>query len=133
LALASIASEAYKLFPLQTWILHWITIWRQKRDVRDYIPHMTPDERKIISYLLAKNQKMFTAAPDGGYAATLISRGIVVRALRPGQVFGYEDMPLAIPDHIWEVLLEHKDQFPYKPSRRGETEVYPWRIPWTLR
>lgn len=108
LAVASFAEAAFKFFPVHVWIVHSITVRREKRNLRDYIPHMTPRERKIISYLLAKNQKMFTAATDGGYATTLISRRIVVRALQPGQVFGYQDMPLAIPDHLWEVLLKHK-------------------------
>jgi len=137
LALASVASATFKLLfsllPIEIWIVHWVTLRREKRAVRDYIPHMTPHERKITSYLLAKNQKMFTAAADGGYATTLIFRGIVVRAFQPGQVFGYQDMPLAIPDHIWEVLLKHKDQFPYQPPQTGEPEVHPWRVPWMVR
>jgi hypothetical protein len=83
---------------------------------------------------LAKNQKMFTCASDGGYATTLISQGMLVRAVRSGQVFAMDDMPVAVPDHIWAVLLAHKEQFPYKPER-GEhgVEVHPWRVPWMLR
>ena len=114
-------------------IQKWISIHKQKRAVRDYIPQMTERERKIISYLLAKNQKMFTGAEDGGYASTLISRGIVVYALRHGQTYSRVHTPFAIPDHIWSVLLEHKKEFPYKPPPPGETEVHPWSIHWMAR
>jgi hypothetical protein len=134
LAVASFLSALFKFFPIQEWFVHWINIRRQKRATQDYIPHMTPQERQIIAYLLAKNQKMFTCSTDGGYATTLISRGILIRALMGGQVFASEDMPVAVPDHIWDVLVAHKDQFPYKPER-GERggEIHPWRVPWMLR
>jgi len=134
LAVASFLSTFFEFVPVQNWLLHWITIQRQKRAARDYIPHMTPKERQIIGYLLAKNQRVFTCASDGGYATTLLSAGILVRALRSGQMFAMEDMPVAVPAHIWDVLLAHKDQFPYRPEKdeRG-VEVHPWRVPWMLR
>ena len=119
--------------PVKKWIGHWVTIHKQKHDVRDYIPHMTERERKIISYLLAKNQKMFMTEEDGGYAATLISRGIVVYALRNGQAYSRVYTPFAIPDHIWSVLMEHKNDFPYSPHPPGENELHPWAIPWMTR
>ncbi len=111
LAVAAILSSA----PVQNWIMHLITIHKQKRAVRDYIPHMTGKEQQIISYLLAKNQKTFMYTIDGGYAVTLISRGIVVCNLRPGQAGSSHHIPFNIPDHIWSVLLEHKTNFPISP------------------
>jgi hypothetical protein len=75
LALASFISTTLRFFPVQTWVLHWISRHRAKRAVRDYIPHMTDREKQIIGYLLAKNQKMFSAESDGGFAAPLLSRG----------------------------------------------------------
>jgi hypothetical protein len=129
LSVTAILSSA----PVQNWIMHWITIHKLKRDVRDYIPHMTKQEREIISYLLAKSQKTFMYTIDGGYAVTLISRGIVVCNLRPGQAGSSHHIPFDIPDHIWSVLLDHKNEFPYKPPPPGKTEVHPWSIPWELR
>jgi hypothetical protein len=129
LAVAGILGSA----PVQSWIVHWITILKQKRAVRDYIPHMTEQDRKIISYLLAKNQKTFMYTQDGGYAATLISKQIIVCDLQPGQAFSPHHIPFKIPDHIWSVLLENKNKFPYKPPPPGETEVHPWAIPWMAR
>ena len=110
LALASFISATLKFFPIQTWVVHWVNIHRGKKAVRDYIPHMTPQERAIIAYLLAKNQKMFTTEGDGGYAKTLISRRIVVRALAPNQMFDMLSMPVAIPGSRLEGLSEAQRQ-----------------------
>lgn len=82
------------------------------KTIENYIPHMTDKEREIIAYLLNKNQKTFTCAVDGGYANTLMSRGIVV------------------PDEVWDILVKHKNQFPYKPT---DDKPHPWRIPWMAR
>jgi hypothetical protein len=104
LALASFLSATLKFFPVQTWFLHWFKRHWAKRAVRDYIPHMTDHEREIIAYLLAKNQKMFTAESDGGYAATLLARGIVRIAVQPNQHVAMSDVPMAVPDYVWDVL-----------------------------
>ena len=136
LAIASIVSAVLRFFPVQTWVVHSVNRHRAKRAVRDYIPHITPQEKKIIGYLLAKNQKIFSAESDGGYAAPLLSRGIVIVAARPGQHVSMSDVPMAIPDHVWDVLAKHKDQFPYKaptPGRRDDVEPHPWRVPWMAR
>lgn len=60
---------------------------------RDYIPYMTAKERQILGYLLKRKQKTFTAAVDGGYAATLLSLQFVTPIARPGQQFGIDDLP----------------------------------------
>jgi len=133
LALASMGSAALRFFPVHTWFLHKVKTRREQRAARDYLPHMTPQERKIIGYLLANDQKSFTAAIDGGYAMTLISRGIVVRAVAPGQVFLENETPFKIPDHLWKVLADHRDKFPYTPPRKGDTEPHPWRVPWMVQ
>jgi hypothetical protein len=129
LAVAAILSSR----PVQNLIVHRITIHKQKRAVREYIPHMTEKEREIISYFLAKKQKTFFYTIDGGYAATLISRGIVICGLRPGQAGSTHHIPFIIPDHIWSVLIKHKSEFPYKPPPLGENEIHPWAIHWMVR
>jgi hypothetical protein len=106
---------------------------RAQRETGAYIPYMTAKEREIIAYLLAHNQKMFTNTPDGGHANTLISKGIVVSALRPGQTFTYYEMPFAVPDYIWTVLAEHRQEFPYTSPEPGEGELHPWRVHWMAR
>jgi hypothetical protein len=131
LALASILSATAKAFSVQARFLRWLSRHSAARAVRDYIPHMTERERLIIGYLLAKNQKMFRAASDGGYASTLLSREIVCVAARPNQMVDMDSLPMMIPDHVWDVLAAHKDKFPYSftPKHRGDVEVHPWREP----
>lgn len=111
---------------------HWKR-WRQTRarrkSVEAYIPYMNEDERRIIGYLLERNQKTFDSAIDGGYAAPLLSRGIVIIALRPGQHFEEQHTPMAIPDDVWDILVKHKDSFP----QNYQGEAYPWRVHWMAR
>jgi hypothetical protein len=128
LALSSILSALVKFIdPAKRFRM--TTIRRNfKRQVRDYIPFMTEEERAIIAYLLHHRQKMFTCADDGGNAVTLISKGIVYRALRGGQVFGPEDMPVAVHDDAWDILEAHREQFPYRASK-----AHPWRVNWMAR
>jgi len=102
---------------------------RTAQDVEAEIREMTPQEREIIGCLLHRNQRVFTNTIDGGYATTLISKGIVVSAARPGQAFRRNDYPFEIPRPVWDILMRHKASFPYS----DETDYQPWRVPWMLR
>ncbi len=104
---------------------------RHKKEVREYIPHMTSEERKIIGHLLAYNQKTFPADDGGGYAAPLLARRIVVTALQPGQRYDPARIPMTVPDDVWDVLQENRDAFPYSTQKSGEPD--PWRIPWKVK
>ncbi len=129
LAITAILSSS----PVRNLIVHWFTIQKQKHAVQQYIPHMTEKEREIIAYLLAKNQKTFMYTIDGGYATTLISRGIVICGLTPDQACSTHHIPFIIPDHIWSVLVKHRKEFPYMPPPPGENEIHPWAIHWMVR
>jgi len=129
---ANVVAALLQLFPPAPWLVHCVQLRREQAHARSYISHMTAKEREIIGYLLAQNQKVFIAAHDGGYAMPLISQKIVVVALQGGQVFDAEHTPMVIPDHIWRVLIAHKDQFP-EPSEPDDFAPRPWRIPWVER
>jgi hypothetical protein len=98
--------------------------------VEEYIPYMTPKDKQIIAYLLHHNQRMFECEPDGGHARLLLSRGIVRIAARHGQEVDYFHVPFEVPLHIWQVLMKHKDKFPYQPEKEGG---HPWRVHWMSR
>jgi hypothetical protein len=104
--------------------------YRAKRLVRDNISYMTARECEIISYLLKNNQRMFETTADAGYASTLVSKGIIVRAVRPGQQVRVHGVPFEIPLSIWKALLEHRAEFPDAP---GAEQTLPWAIPWQAR
>jgi hypothetical protein len=133
LSLGSLATSVIKWFPIHLWFARWIKRRSEERELREYIPHMTPRERQIIGYLLAKNQTSFGSDSDGGYAANLLSRGIVRVVAKHGQHIDVRDVPMYVPKHLWKVLETQRAEFPYSPSRRGEVEVQPWRIGWMAR
>lgn len=111
-----------------SWLHYWIQQGREQAHVRNYIPSMTEKEREIIGYLLARNQKLFIAPHDGGSAMPLISQRIVVSALQQGQTCDIGHYPMRIPDHIWNALLAHKEQFPDTSPLDGGGR--PCRPPW---
>jgi hypothetical protein len=131
LALASLVAVFNKIFSVREWVVDYINEKRFNNAVRAYIPHMSEKDREIIGYLLAKNQKQFTADQDGGYATNLISRKIVLYAYQPGQVFRGTDVPMRIPDNVWDIFKERQSEFPY--NRPGDVEPPPWRIHWMGR
>jgi hypothetical protein len=131
LAIGSAATVANEFFRPRERLARWLQRKSEQRAVREYIPHMTEKEREIIAYLLAKNQKMFQTTIDGGYAATLLARGIVRTAGQ--QYVDQRRVPFAIPDHLWDVLVEHQADFPYTPPAQGEAESHPWAIHWMAR
>jgi len=100
------------------------------KEFRDYIPYMLPEEKAIFAQLLHQNRKTFTAADDGGHASTLLGRKFVVILAVRGQTISLEDVPFAVPDHIWKIAQEHKSEFPFKPDPRGADA---WRVHWMVR
>ena len=131
LALASIVSTIVRT--LQPRVLRWRRLRAERRSAREYIAHMTPKEREIIGYLLHHNQKVFQADQDGGYAAPLISKGIVRIAGQRGQVMDLTRIPFEIPDHIWSELASNRSAFEYTPPRGKEPESFPWAVHWMAR
>lgn len=129
LALVALGSATLKLAPVHKWAIAWFNTRARQREIEAYIPYLTEREQNILGYLLKYNQKVFTAETDGGYAVTLISRGLVVRVMRPGQQASAFDVPFAVPDYVWDVLAKNKDKIVYRPRMKGTTEVHPWRVP----
>ena len=129
LTLVSLFGAIYERVPFDKWLAYRLNKHRKLKAVEKYIPHLTEHESNVLGYLLKHNQKMFTGAADGGYAVTLISRGIVVRAMRAGQQASMLDVPFMVPDDIWEILVRHKDKIRYKAELNHGVEVHPWREP----
>jgi hypothetical protein len=102
-----------------------------KQRFKDYLPYLTDKERAIFGYLLKHKQKHFTADLDGGNAAGLMAQQFVIRIGVAGQAFDYDEVPMGVPDKVWEVLEEQPETFRYKPemsgSGRDAVEFHPWR------
>jgi len=133
LSLAAISSAFIKTIEPGKRIKYWLYKRKKAKQVNDFISYMTDKDREILGYLLYHNQKTFQADSDGGYAAALISKGIIRVACKQGQIIDHSWVPFEIPDYAWAVLEKNKSLFPYKPPAKGETEVHPWAIPWMVR
>ncbi len=131
LALASIGEGLNRAIKPAARFEKWRRVRQDQKMVWDFIPYMTDRDRAIIGYLLHHNQKMFQCEDTGGYAASLISKGIICAAGRRGQIIDSQWVPFEIPDHIWTVLEEYRDSFPYEPPAKDEK--YPWTIHWMVR
>ena len=133
LSLASIGSAAAKYMKPGARIEQWRLRRRKIKEVSEYIPYMTDKDREIIGYLLYHKQKMFQADNDGGYAAPLISKGIIRVSCNQSQIYDPSWTPFEIPDYAWSVLEKNKDHFPYNPPPKGKVEKHPWAIHWMVR
>jgi hypothetical protein len=130
LALASVAASLWTATrSLRDACSRFLFLRRDKKRVEAELPFLTPNERDILAYLLAKKQKMFEVLPDGEEAASLISKGFVVYpARRPLAI--HRDVCVVVPDHVWKVLVRHSAEFPYQAPN---PEIHPWRTHWQLR
>jgi len=133
LALAAIGSALAKVFKLGAKFDQRRLRRRKEKAVLEYIPYMTDKEREIIGYLLYHKQKIFQTTQDGGYAAPLISKGIIQCSVMPGQAIDQVRVPFEVPDHVWRVLEKEREVFPYNPPPNDEAESHPWAIPWMAR
>jgi len=112
-----------KFFAIRKRIVFWFRRRRDVQDLRDYLPHMAPDEKVYIGYLLAANTKSLTCPMDGGKLKTLLSRGIIVLVLGGTPAHNMLSAPAVIPDHLWKVLRENEHLFPKPQGTRGGA---PW-------
>jgi len=133
LTFTSLISWALKIFNIRLRFVRLSNQRVERRELTNYIPHMTQIERAIIGHLLARGQKTFTTNQDGGNAMTLISRRIIIHALQPGQVFTASKCPFVVPDHLWEVLEKHKANFPTEIDPSNPNSPPPWHINWMNR
>lgn len=100
-------------------------IAEHQRKFVEHIPYMTENELAIYGYLLTYSRKSFTAEMDGGHAASLYKRRFIQTDAQNGHSYGAYEFPFSIPDHIWSVLEENRDQFPSEFKDR--------KLPWFRR
>jgi hypothetical protein len=104
--------------------------YRDKKRIQMELDYLTLKERKIIAYLLAKEQRLFEVLPDGEEAKTLIAKGIVVWTVRKPPAI-HRDITVEVPAHVWDVLVKNRAKFPYEAPQKPEAN--PWRTHWAAR
>lgn len=97
-------------------------IAEHQRKFVEHIPYMADSELEIFGYLLTHRRKSFTAEMDGGHAASLYKRRFIQTDAQNGHYYGPYEFPFSVPDHIWSVLEENRDQFP--------SEFRDQKLPW---
>jgi hypothetical protein len=127
LTLTNMVGAMWNFFEPHVMFANAVNKHRRRKFVRERIDHMTPVERQIIGYLLAYNQRTFTAAQDGGHAVNLIANRIIEFSGVPGQVVAYDKVPFAIDPLVWNELVKQRSKFPYTHADDGEPEQEPWR------
>jgi hypothetical protein len=106
------------------WYLHHRTARLEREAATEYILYMTQKERDIIAYLLHHNQKTFMAAATRPHCCLAVSWW---KHFSQAKSITMTGAPFASSDHVWEVLVAHKEKFPYKSPPRGREQPHPWR------
>ena len=100
-------------------------IAQHQKQFTDHLKYLSENERAIYGWLLSNNQKSFTAEMDCGHGASLFKRGFIQSDAIGGIGYGMNEFPFSVPDHIWEVLEENRDNFPNEFKGR--------KLPWFRR
>jgi hypothetical protein len=104
--------------------IKWLgELWTERQArcrVLRYLDTLSPREKEILGYLLARNERSIISALDGGYAQPLVAKGIL---RRPRQMGTSEDMTHIIPEFVWLELKRRQNEFP--DTYRGK--AHPWR------
>lgn len=136
IGLATLGSAAVSLGALATWLTkcasrgwnYWSEVRatnRRKYATLLHLRTLTETEQAIFGYLLAKNERSFESAQDGGWASSLYAKGLAIP--RHDIPYHLDDRTFIIPDYVWQELLKMKSELPntHKPG-----EALPWRRPW---
>lgn len=75
-------------------------------------------ETEILSYLVTNGERHFNADIDGGRAASLVGRGLVVASVKRGQMVDMLSTPFSVDEDVWEALKARKEDF-HHPNPKG--------------
>jgi hypothetical protein len=99
----------------------------RQRQAEESLDDITNREREILSFLVTRGERHFTTEIDGGFAAGLIGRGLIHRAVRSGQAFDQLSTPFTVDEDVWKALQKRKDEFNHpKPDGRPPYIDSPW-------
>ena len=131
LAVISLCSGLIDLFALRRRFDLWMLLRAERADLIRYLPYMSETEREIIGYLLAKNERVFTADSDAGHAATLLGKRYIRVAIKGRQEVFDHSVPMEVPEHLWKLLEANRSMFPVIDPDKYPAP--PWRVPWMAR
>lgn len=95
--------------------------YRQARkETLSYLDTLSPREGAILGRLLALNERSFVGAIDGGLAAPLLAKRLIVM---PSQMVTISDCTFVVPAFVWKELKRRAAEFPDSHTGSGN----PWR------
>ncbi|MGF7052836.1 hypothetical protein GGC47_002015 [Bosea sp. OAE752] len=142
LAIAGVFAGALAAAALITWFASPTSypnrsvaaLWSKRADrerFRRHIPLLTQEEKQILGYLLHHSRRTFETDLSGELASGLIALGFARFIGAPNQAFTANRRPVEIPEHIWQLVVENRAQFPHQPRLSpGGREVFPWKRHW---
>lgn len=100
---------------------------KYRKAAEDSLNDLTNDEHEILAFLVTKGERHFRTDMTGGFAAGLIGRGLIHRAVKPGHAFDQLSTPFTVDDDVWAALQERKDDFKHPdPNGRPPYIDSPW-------
>lgn len=128
LSIASILAAAWRCLEW-TWsiVKKRVARARYQKAAEKSLGDLTKQEREILAFLVTRGERHFRTNVSGGFAAGLIGRGLIHRALRPGQPFDPLSTPFTVDSDVWEALQKRKDDFKHPdPDGRPPYIDSPW-------
>lgn len=88
-----------------------------------YLDSLSEDERKVLSYLVQKNQQSFNADMTARNVVTLKQKHLIVMGAGAMDV---DDAPFIVPPFVWAELQVRKAEF----NTANLSGPHPWRDHW---
>lgn len=98
---------------------------RRERRLVKLLDELSHVEATILGTLVLRGNQVFTTTIDGGEAATLVAKGLVIQT--PGQHSAL-DWPFSIPDGVWREMKRRKATL-----ERFAVAGSPWRTHWMVQ
>jgi hypothetical protein len=91
----------------------------RQADVLKHLDTLSIDERNILAYRLAKNERSMVSSYLNGPLTMLVAKGLF--QMTPTPIFTATKMPYTIPDFVWTELQKRKEEFPLPETRNDGT------------
>jgi hypothetical protein len=118
LALAKIARAIHPMI-VNEWIARADRRARamEQADVLDHLSTLSLDERDILAYCLANNERSIVSNYLNAPLTMLVTKGIFQMA--PNPIFTPMQVPYMIPNFVWRELQNRRAEFPLRRRNDG--------------
>ncbi len=97
-----------------------------RRTILKQIPLLTLEERNIIGDMIGRGANGKTVYGMSPIINALVSKGFLRVAVAPGMRYDIRTMPVIVPEDVWDLVNDHRDQFPPPPERSTQSRSTDW-------